>query len=94
MQISDTDFIVAVRGIRKLIVLFDSIGLPTQDLMKDDDLKKMIPKDLDKKINSITSNIHNMLQKIEHGKRYKDAVYTLCGVSEKKTFSLNEDDDG
>lgn len=92
MHIPDVEIIVAVRGIRKLIVLFDSIGLPVQDLLKDEEFKKMVPKDLDKKINVTTSSIHTMLQKLEHSKRYKDAVSTLCDVSERRTFSLDEGD--
>lgn len=94
MQIPDAELIVAVRGIRKLVVVLDSIGFPLQDLMKDDELKKIIPKDLAKKISTTASGIHNTLQNIEHSKRYKDAVYSLCNVTERKVFILDGEDDG
>jgi hypothetical protein len=92
MQVPEADLIVAVRGIRKLVVALDSIGFPLQDLLKDDELKKVIPKDLARKINSTASGIHTMLQKVEHSKRYKDAVFKLCNVSERRTFSLDDED--
>lgn len=73
--------------------MLDSIGFPLQDLLKDDEFKKLIPKDLAKKINVTASGIHTTLQKIEHSKRYKDAIYKLCSVSERKVFILDGDDD-
>lgn len=91
---TDAELIVAIRGIRKLVVALDSIGFPMQDLAKDKDITKLIPKDMSRRISSLTSDIHSVLQKIEHSKRYKDAVYTLCSVTERKTFSLNGDSDG
>jgi len=91
---TDAELIVAIRGMRKLVVALDSIGFPIQDLTKDKELGKLVPKDMSKRLASVTSDIHSVLQKIEHSKRYKDAVYTLCNVAERKTFILNGDPDG
>lgn len=91
---TDAELIVAIRGIRKLVVALDSIGFPIQDLLKDKEMKKLVPKDIAKRLISITSDIHSILQNIEHSERYKDAVYKLCNVAEKKTFTLNGDSNG
>lgn len=91
---TDAELIVAIRGIRKLVVALDSMGFPIQDLLKDKEMKKFIPKDVSKRLISIAADIHSALQSIEHSERYKDAVYNLCSVTEKKTFILNGDSNG
>lgn len=87
MQMPDADLISSVRGIRNLVAVLDSIGYPLQDLSNDKELSVLISKDLIKKIKSTASDIHSTLQKIENSKRYKDCVYRLCNIVEKKTFN-------
>lgn len=91
---NDAEFIVAVRGIRKLIVTLDSIGFPIKDLLSDPDAEKIIPKDLNKRISSMAAEIHKLLQDIEHSKKYKDTIYKICNVSERRTFHLVGEEDG
>lgn len=86
---TDAELIVVIRNIRKLIVTLDSIGFPIQDLSNDKDIINLIPKDMSKRIVEITSMIHSMTQKIEHSKRYRNAIYKLCSITEKKTFILD-----
>lgn len=92
MIMPDADLISAVRGIRNLIAVLDSIGYPFQDLAKDKDLSSIISKDLIKMINSVASEAHNTLQKIENSRRYKDSVFRLCNIVERRVITKGDYD--
>lgn len=81
---NDADIISAIKHIRKLIVTLDAIGFPVNLLSNDEEISKMIPKNLPSKIINLASEIHIMLQKIEKSGKYKNAVKLLCEIKERE----------
>ena len=76
----DVELITAIRNLRKLVAVLDSIGLPFKDLSQDHDIAILLSKDLNKNLKKVAADIHSTLQKIEKSKRYKDAVMAYCNV--------------
>lgn len=74
---SDTDVISAVKNTRRLIVTLDSFGFPLEDLLKDEEISKCIPRNLYKEINTVATKIHKTLQCIEKSKRYKEIASNI-----------------
>jgi len=82
MKINDADLISILRSLRRLTATLDSIGYPARQLEEDDELATHLPRGINNKITGVASDVHNMIQKIENTKRYKDAVRQLCGIKE------------
>ena len=81
-MVPNIDIIASIRSMRKMIITLDSLVLPISELVKDEEIAKNIPKNLDVEIIATTTKIHVMLQGIEKSKRYKEAVKNLCDVKE------------
>ena len=82
-KLSDADTIAAVKQLRKMVALLDSLGFPTKLFYEDDELIDLVPKGLPSKIVNVTADIHHMLVNIEKSQKYKNAVKTLCEIKER-----------
>jgi hypothetical protein len=82
MKMNDADLISTVRAMRRLTITLDSIGYPARQLEEDEEIATHLPKGINAKITGVAADVHNMIQKIENTKRYKDALRQLCGLKE------------
>ncbi len=82
---TDADLISSVRNLRRLVVALDSINFPVVEMSGDEDksISDLIPKGLSGRIKKVSTEVHRTLQNIEHSKRYKNAVKTLCSIKER-----------
>ncbi|MCK5602817.1 hypothetical protein KAR91_13130 [Candidatus Pacearchaeota archaeon] len=80
---NDTELIITIRSIRRLVATLDSIGFPIKSLVLDPDVNEMIPDGLHKRIVSVSTDMHGVLQTVEKSKIYKDAIKRICNVKER-----------
>ena len=77
-KIDNAEFISIMRQLRKTVANLDTIGYAVDQLLEDEELVSIIPHKIADRVIHTTGEIHNMLQKIEGSKRYKDATNMLC----------------
>ena len=82
LPISEADLIAIIRSLRHLTATLDSIGYQTKQLEADEELAAHITRGINSKITGVATDIHNMVQRLENTKRYKDAVRQLCCIKE------------
>ena len=77
-KIDNAELLNTIRQLRRMVATLDSIGYATDQLLEDEELELVVPKGIVNRITQTTTDIHNMIQKIEANKRYKDATRMLC----------------
>lgn len=81
-MLSEADLISAVRNIRRLLALFDSLGYSSIELyMADEKFKSLIPEGILNDIKMTTAKLHLLLQNLEMTKEFRELQekYTIDG---------------